>query len=271
MVSKKAKNIYCWLELITEYDMELSCVNDPKLLKHVKLESISTDTSAKYFHLVVESVQRKFKVKAADSPYRGLMFDMYEDRAGSKLLGVFLILPDPTFKKPEIYLLCLCPLEDETNCSADNQISTINNHLGVIGLDLTKDISFLVVDNTSVNPAIARKVMIPLIGCKSHILALALKKEYLRPYEDLIHKVHVLCSKLRTCKHRGYLRQTNWDLSPFIVNGVRWSSVYTCLKQYVQIHDNINIHHADLIDLVLTAREDSDLDSLLQHLESPAA
>ena len=61
MVSKKAKNIYGWLELIIEYDMELSCVNDPKLLKHVKLESISTDTTAKYLHLMVESVQEMDK------------------------------------------------------------------------------------------------------------------------------------------------------------------------------------------------------------------
>ena len=214
----------------------------------------------------MESVQRKLKAKATAAKYRGLMYDMWEDGSGTKLLGVFLVLPDTTYKKPEIYLLCLCPLEDETNSSGDNQITTIKTHLETIGLEF-RDIHFLIADNTSVNPSISRKVMIPLIGCKSHILSLALKKEFLIPFEGLINKVNALCTKLRTCMHRGYLRQANCDLNPFIVNGIRWSSVYTCLKRYVQIRDNVNKQHEDLIDLVLTAREDSEVDGLLTHLE----
>ena len=113
-----------------------------------------------------------------------------------------------------------------------------------------------------------RKVNVPLIGCKSHSLAIAVKNEFLGPFQDLVQKVNSLCVKLRSCKFRGYLRQEGQcELTPFVINGVRWSSVYTCLERYTRIRDFIVISHNDLIDLVLTAREDAEVDGLLLHLK----
>ena len=147
---------------------------------------------------------------------------MWEDGAGSKLLGVHLVFPDESYEKPEFNLLCMCPLDDETNSSGDNQIVTMERSLQDVGLTFN-GIHFLVSDNTSVNPSISRKVNVPLVGCKSHILAIAVKNEFLGPFQELVQKVNTLCVKLRSCKFRGYLRQEGCDVTPFVVNGVRWS------------------------------------------------
>ena len=86
---------------------------------------------------------------------------MWDDSAGSKLIGVHLVFPDEKYEKPEFNLLW-CPLEDETNSTGDNQIVTMEKYLQDGGLSFN-DIHFLVSDNTSVNPSISRKVNVPLI------------------------------------------------------------------------------------------------------------
>ena len=213
-----------------------------------------------------QTVLKQLKNKVTKKSHRGLSFDMWDDSAGSKLIGVHLVFPDEKYEKPEFNLLCMCPLEDETNSTGDNQIVTMEKYLQDVGLSFN-DIHFLISDNTSVNPSISREVNVPLIGCKSHSLAIAVKNEFLEPFQDLVQKVNALCVKLRSCKFRGYLRQERCDLTPFVINGVRWSSVYTCLERYTQIRDFIVRTHPDLIDLVLAARQDAEVDGLLVHLK----
>ena len=47
-------------------------------------------------------------------------------------------------------------------------------------------VSFIVGDNENMNKSIAKKIGVPLIGCYSHRLNLAVRK-YLEPHEPLIN------------------------------------------------------------------------------------
>ena len=59
----------------------------------------------------------------------GLVFDLWDDGAGNKQIGVFLVMPDSVFKNPEYFLLCCTPLLDETTTTGDSQIETITEAL----------------------------------------------------------------------------------------------------------------------------------------------
>ena len=54
-----------------------------------------------------------------------MLFDMWDDGSGTKQLGVYLCYLDKGFEHPVYFLLCCTPLIDETNCTGDNQIHTI--------------------------------------------------------------------------------------------------------------------------------------------------
>jgi len=127
------------------------------------------------------------------------------------------------------FLLCCTPLIDETNCTGDNQIVTINKALESFHLGWA-DILFIIADNTSVNPSIAKKVKKPIIGCQSHVLALAVK-EYCKEHISLLVKMNDLCKKFRTAKYRGALRREGCDVNPKIC-GHKWGATYNMLETY---------------------------------------
>jgi hypothetical protein len=93
-----------------------------------------------------------------------------------------------------MFLMCVCPLIDETNCTGENQIETIN--ISFQQLNLTWDnIMIVEANNTNVNPKIARLVGKPFMGCKSHLLALAVKK-FLED-NTTVQQLHDLITKLK--------------------------------------------------------------------------
>lgn len=91
---------------------------------------------------------------------------------------MYLCYPDKDYEGPVYFLLCCTPLIDETNCTGDNQIETIEIALTSMNLNWD-DIMIIIADNTTVNPSIARKVRLPMIGCQSHVLNLAVR-EYVK-------------------------------------------------------------------------------------------
>ena len=121
---------------------------------------------------------------------------------------------------------------DETNCTGDNQIVTINRALESINL-VWDDILFIIADYTSVNPSIAKKVKKPMIGCQSHVLALAVK-EYSKEHLHLLLKMNDLCKMFRSPKYRGALRREGCNSSPKIC-GHKWGATYSMLEMYFDV------------------------------------
>ena len=82
-----------------------------------------------------------------------------------------------------------------------------------------EDILFFVCDNDSVNKSIAKKLELPMIGCNSHRLNLALKK-LMEPHEGLLQKVQNLMKKLLSLKKSAVLRKKT-ELRPVLRNDTR--------------------------------------------------
>lgn len=64
-------------------------------------------------------------------------------------------------------------------------------------------------DNCSVNQAIGRRVgALPMIGCASHRIILAMKNSMVKD-ANLLGKVHLVMKKLVTIKGRALLRKVS--------------------------------------------------------------
>ena len=61
----------------------------------------------KYLKLLYQTVLKQLKNKIAKKSHRGLSFDMWDDGAGSKLIGVHLVFPDEKYEKPKFNLRSL--------------------------------------------------------------------------------------------------------------------------------------------------------------------
>ena len=107
---------------------------------------------------------------------------------------------------------------------SDSIIQLLDDVLDTYSLDATQ-IIFVVCDHASVNIAIARKTGVPMIGCASHRMNLALR-EFLSPHDKILGKLHDLMTKLDTSKNRHHLRKLG-GLMPVLNNDTRWSSYFS--------------------------------------------
>lgn len=159
-VDSKSKNLYDWIDLVASLDVPLSWCENPKFLKACKFEKVSLPTLRNTMIEVGLEIEKEFKIWVRDENNvvkpLVMMTDMWDDGAGHKQLGVFLLTPNQTFEQAEFFLLCLTPLLDESTSDGDSQIDTISEALGRVGLTWD-DILLFEADNTSVNPSIARK------------------------------------------------------------------------------------------------------------------
>ena len=76
----------------------------------------------------------------------------------------------------------------------------------------TAQITLLVADNENLNKAVARMLGVPVIGCYSHRLHLAVSK-FLEPQEHVLDKLNRLMVKLGGLKLAAELRDKT-DLGP---------------------------------------------------------
>jgi hypothetical protein len=111
-----------------------------------------------------------------------------------------------------------------------------SNHIIHIGDSLTKygrsifDALAIIGDNCNVNKCIAKRLKIPLIGCRSHIFNLAVNA-HIDVNKVTINKVNTLMSKLKDLNNHAKLLQLS-PLDPVNQNTTRWSSTYSMLKRF---------------------------------------
>lgn len=77
----------------------------------------------------------------------------------------------------------------------------------------------------------------PLIGCASHKLNLAVEKIIRDDYAVLVEGIADLCVKLRQLKNASKLRKKN--LPGAKVRSVKWGSTYAMLVRYIELYDNL--------------------------------
>jgi hypothetical protein len=141
----------------------------------------------------------------------------------------------------KLSLLC-CGIQDEDkesdlDFSAESLGDYIFDELQLLGYDFNA-IEFICGDNASCNPKLARLIgdhidqPVPLIGCASHKLNLAVVHHVETSYQVVIDQLTDLCRQLRTLKNASKLRKHN--IPPAIIrNDTRWSSLKDEMTRYV--------------------------------------
>jgi hypothetical protein len=101
----------------------------------------------------------------------------------------------------------------------------------------------LVGDNSETNKKIAKDLNIPLIGCASHRLNLAVKL-YCRPFDPLIKRINELMSLLKRPKNLNLLKAYT-DLQPVKLYEIRWTGAFEMIDRFLQFKDALQDLNVD--------------------------
>ena len=230
-ISDYALNVHGWLEWVIVGGHPVSFVDDQLSKKYSNLKPLTRVTLGKYILKLTQQVESNI---AKDLPdLFGLILDGWTDLSTSThYYGIFACYPDKNNPDTSVTpLLGFSPLLDETRLNADNHVELITFVLGVYGKEIS-NVVFLVGDNENLNPRIASDLGVPLLGCYSHRLNLAVK-QFVATKIDLVKKIQEIMKKLSNLKKSAELRKVT-NLRPMIQNDTRWDSTFYMLKRYFE-------------------------------------
>ncbi|OWZ15590.1 hypothetical protein PHMEG_00010740 [Phytophthora megakarya] len=147
---------------------------------------------------------------------------------------------------------------------ADAIIDLFDEALDKYEIDISQ-LCCLVGDNASDNGSVGRKIKIPLIGCASHRLNLAVQT-HLATCSKEVEKVAALMRYLRTSKQRTVLRKLECSM-PVVKNTTRWSSSYLMIKPYIELVEYLDDTDVELASLLPTPREKIKIKALFEDLK----
>ncbi|EGZ12619.1 hypothetical protein PHYSODRAFT_337039 [Phytophthora sojae] len=183
----KASNRYAWLRWIVTGNLPLSFCESKKTRQYTKLTPISVETLT----AIMEAVTKAMETMIGDTmPERfGLVLDGWT-HGTEHYMAVYGCFETAT--GPQYPLLSLAPVMDEPDdrLSADGHLTAIKRFLPFFGKSISGCL-FLVGDNCGVNKRLANLLGVPLIGCASHRLNLAVR-DYLEPHDSILEEIQQL-------------------------------------------------------------------------------
>ena len=302
-VSAKAINLYGWLEWTLEQNHSFRFCEKKLTRKYSTLTALTTKTLMKYVTLTAASVRNHLSNMLPES--FGLVIDGWSQDSlhFSGIYAVYVSNAHPMVVQ-EFLLSCNVAedITDETDFvddladsekgfgfSAEDWFDILVDALQIYGIDITVHncnaiIEFLCADNCSTNRSLSTKAGIPLIGCYSHKLNLAIndlignkqKKNSagaITQHEDgdrpLLSKLDKLMGQLGTLKNSSLLRAKT-PLLPQRKNAIRWASLFNMLVKWKRIREfvmAIDEFPADTVAKIPTSAENSRLSILLDELK----
>ncbi len=259
------------ISMIIKDNMPLSVSDSGSLRALLKIPTVCRKTVSKYILEMVPFVERA--VMENIQPPFAVMFDGWTQN-GQHFIATFA-----TFVRNGAYqevLLSIRPL-GVGDYSAKKTVEFLEKQLERYSLSLA-DVTAVIGDNCSTNKAIPREISeqickelsIPLIGCYSHKLNLAVTHWLTETEVDhvkvsfLVKKVDIIMTQLKHLKCADALRVLT-HLKPVKANVTRWSSTYSMLKRYSRIKDVIkNIN--GIVVYLLTPHEDLVIEKVLRSL-----
>lgn len=171
------------------------------MCRYTKLPPVSVGTLTDNMESVTKTVE---KIIGNELPDKfGLVLDGWS-HGTEHYLAVFACFDSSA--GPCFPLLSMAPIMDEPDdrLNAEGHRNAIERFLPYFGKSLS-NVLFLVGDNCTVNKRLANLMGVPLVGCASHRLNLAVRK-FIAPDEDALEQVQLLMRKLRTLRQAAKLR-----------------------------------------------------------------
>lgn len=243
LITPRASNTHDWIEWVVHDNLELSFVDTARARKYTSgnLKPIRRHTLVARMRLCVKVMQEDI---SKGLPRRfGLMFDGWS-RVSTHFIGVLAVGPEVRHGS---ILLGFSPFNNETDLSAEEHKRYLVTLLESYGRNLSS-VSFLIGDNCSTNRKVSRILGIPMLGCNSHRLNLAVlrylgmdrntddaAKKKCTPVQyarrKLLLKISTLMSNLKTIKGSAYLRNFT-NLSAVKANQTRWDGNYRMIDRF---------------------------------------
>jgi hypothetical protein len=258
-VTQLSIHLFSWMELITTKHLPLSVVEDETYRKYISLPAVCARTIRSIMLKVSLLVEAKIAAQLPET--FGVVFDGWSSGGSQYCCALATYCHDGTAYTP---MLTFAPLPDDGGLSADAHIDFLETALDAYDRPLDA-IKFLVSDNCSVNQAMSRRMAVPLVGCASHRLNLAVRK-YLAQFKGIIDAIHAIMIKCRNLKNRSALRKLT-PLAPKPMNDTRWSSVYEMVRRFFEIIEELK-SIADLRAIFPSPREIDAMDALRVELQT---
>lgn len=252
-------NTYGWMRFIVDNCLPLTAVEDDHIREHVKYRKICYKTLKKYMALTLAALQERIKNELGEDI--GILFDGWTHNH-IHFVAVFAEYMDKEGRicRP---LLAIRELTDPTAQTAQNQQTYLRAVLTQYGAE-TK-VRYLVGDNTATNPATARLMHLPFIGCFSHRLNIIAKK-ILEPHHTMLKKINTCMVHLSSSTTAAAKWRELCELEPVRRNETRWSSTFKMLERFQKVKEKICSHYIDLgisPTLFLSSVETTSLEAIL--------
>jgi hypothetical protein len=241
-------NCFSWMDVIIGKALAFQSCEDPTFLKHFKMKKMSIEKLLKVMDATMMECVREIKRELHEEDII-LIIDCWTDDTKTHYCGIFASVKHKTKKDlqgrsiAKTFFLAMSPPQDETSFDADNMANFIRDTCETYGILAHANgklqwVIGLVTDNTNVNPAIANKLGIKFIGCRSHRFNLALEYLIDNTVGASIDKVHELMKAMRTLKHCGQLREQNYFKQPILMNKTRWGGKITMISRYIDMENS---------------------------------
>jgi len=265
-VPAKVKTMFSWIELMVMKNLPLSLVDDELFRRASCYDSVSSNSLKKYMELLCRKIESEM---CSRLPTKfGIIFDGWCE-GNDHYVALFACYDEDG--KGVFPLLAFQPIPDYDASNEEDYQVTAAAHKEFIVSTLEfyqrspETLTFLVGDNCNTNKALATQYGVPLVGCGSHRLNLAVKR-FLEPNEPILKKINELMTKLSTIKQAVKLRRST-NLQPIKRNVTRWSSTFTMLKRFFELEEHLDTRDTELTAHIPTRREDRELRNVLLDLK----
>ena len=304
--SEKAKNIFGWMEWIIMENLPLSSCENKNFRKRSNLTTMTSKTLKKYMRAMMRRIFRLIKNRAP--PTFGIIIDGWSI-GSNHFFAIFVTWTNEKADEVEEYLIHFGVIEDVDEDTVFEAIDedlkkfgfTAADWFDVITLALNQllenydqesridvhnfsdIIEFICADNCATNAKLCNDSRVPMKGCESHRLNLAVQESLgqeqkksragavVQPasvMQATLSKLDRCMGALKTLKNSSMLR-TQTSLRPERRNKTRWSSLFQMMLKWTKIKDKVAAVEGwpeDVLDTIPDATENHRIAGYLSKL-----